>query len=481
MNTSRWFRRGASPLPRLAILGTIGLALAGCDVDDILDVTDPDIADPGAFGDAAALAPIRAGVLGDFHVAYVGTPQGGGGTEGQILISGLLGDEWIHSGTFPTRSEIDIRQITINNGTVQNTTRNLYRARASAEAAVASFEELDPNTAGHAEMLSLAGFTYVYFGENYCSGVPFSQLNPDATFTFGGQETTEQIFTRALNRADAAIGVATAAESSTHLNLARVLKGRALLNLGQYEEAAAAVAAVPTSFRYLDLASENTSREQNGVYTLNAITERWSVANNEGGNGLPYRTAFTNGDPRTPWRRAGNDVGFDRRTPQYDQRIYPSRSAPTPIANGIEARLIEAEAALQRGDNEEFISTLNDLRANVRTLLGAQYEDFNLIVPDASLDPVTDPGTQEGRVDLLFQERAFWLWLTSHRLGDMRRLIRQYGRAAEDVFPVGDYHKNVFGGVYGDDINIPISIDERNNPEFADFPPNEDLCLHRGA
>ena len=31
-------------------------------------------------------------------------------------------------------------------------------------------------------------------------------------------------------------------------------------------------------------------------------------------------------------------------------------------------------------------------------------------------------------MDLLFSERAFWMFATGHRLGDMRRLIRQYGR-----------------------------------------------------
>ena len=34
-----------------------------------------------------------------------------------------------------------------------------------------------------AEMLSLAGFTYIYFGESFCSGVPFSQLEGDRSST----------------------------------------------------------------------------------------------------------------------------------------------------------------------------------------------------------------------------------------------------------------------------------------------------------
>ena len=52
------------------------------------------------------------------------------------------------------------------------------------------------------------------------------------------------------------------------------------------------------------------------------------------------------------------------------------------------------------------------------------------------LDTLVDPGTADSRLDLLYRERAFWLLRTGHRLGDLRRLIRNYGRSAETVFPL---------------------------------------------
>jgi hypothetical protein len=427
-------------------------------VDEILDVQDPDITFPEAFADSAALPAIRAGVIGDFAVAY----------DAQVLYSGLLGDEWIHSGTFPTRSEVDIRTINFDNATLEGVTRSLYRARAAAEAASGSFQQFSANSAAQAEMINIAGLTFLLFAENYCSGVPFSTLNADGTFEFGGQETTQQILQRALDRGTSALAAAEAAGSLSQTNLARIVRGRALLNMGRYSDAAAAVADVPSSFEYVMQHSDNTGREENDVYGFNVIVERWSVANQEGMNGLPYRENFTNGDPRTPWRRSPpNDVGFDRATPQYDNQKYDSRSASTVVTNGFEARLIQAEAALQSGDGEGFIGFINEIR------------DF------FGLDEIDDPGSREARVDLLFQERAYTLWLTSHRLGDMRRLIRPtgsslsaYGRAEDNVFPIGQYHKNVQGGVYGNDVNLPISIVERNNPEFAAFPVG-DLCLDR--
>jgi hypothetical protein len=46
----------------------------------------------------------------------------------------------------------------------------------------------------------------------------------------------------------------------------------------------------------------------------------------------------------------------------------------------------------------------------------------------------------------------------------LRRLVRQYSRATESVFPTGPFPK---GGNYDADVNIPLSADEANNPEFV--------------
>jgi len=88
--------------------------------------------------------------------------------------------------------------------------------------------------------------------------------------------------------------------------------------------------------------------------------------------------------------------------------------------------------------------------------------------PDLGLADLAEPATQAEGVDLLFAERAFWMFATGHRLGDMRRLVRPlplgYGRPVDSVFPTGIYIK---GGAYGGDVNLPIPIEERNNPNSA--------------
>ena len=46
----------------------------------------------------------------------------------------------------------------------------------------------------------------------------------------------------------------------------------------------------------------------------------------------------------------------------------------------------------------------------------------------------------------------------------MRRLMRQYGRTENQVYPIGPWFK---GGTYGDAIQMPVPFDEQNNPNFV--------------
>ena len=84
------------------------------------------------------------------------------------------------------------------------------------------------------------------------------------------------------------------------------------------------------------------------------------------------------------------------------------------------------------------------------------------------------PATQAAAVDLYFQERAYWTWLTGHRLGDMRRLVRQYGRGTETVFPTGLVANSgtpsvtsQLSGSYGTATSMVIPFAERNNPNYS--------------
>jgi hypothetical protein len=296
--------------------------------------------------------------------------------------------------------------------------------------------------------LSLAGYSYLFFAEYFCSGVPFSTLTDDG-IDFGQPQTRDEILTTALAKFDSALTFANDNQRDDLANLAMVGRGRVLLNQGNFAEAATAVSAVPTGFNYAIEGSTNSARQNNGIWNYTVNFFGFSVPEREGTNGLPYQSA---NDPRVPWEDSQN-VGFDGETPFFIQGKYPVKESETVLASGVEARLIEAEAAHQANNTGTFLNRINTLRGSI------------------GLGNVALPATPVLRVDLLFRERAFWLYLTGHRLGDMRRLVRQYGRAESAVFPTGDYHK---GGAYGSDVNFPVSSDERNNPNF-------EACLDRNA
>jgi starch-binding outer membrane protein, SusD/RagB family len=468
-------------------------ALAILPVACDLKVQDPDIVTPENITSAEALPTVRAAALGDFTLSYSGSgADGSGGAEGIVQMSGLLGDELINTETFPTRIEIDRRNAQITNGTLGGWFRTLSRARRSVEFAAQAYERFAPvlnGESGYPEMLSLSGFSYLFFAENWCSGVPFSTINEDGTFTFGQALTSRQMFDSSVARFSraqtAALALDTTAANSgggatrrAQYWLASVGLARATLGRDGAAAAAAVVTAanpvIPGTFSYTVTHSENTTRQNNGVFNAVNINERYGVADREGsfaagtctattnctgsGPGLPYRS---DADPRINFTRTGGgtDVGFDRRTPQFDQRRYFDRRASVPVASGLEARLIRAENLLAAGASNAYLSLLDSLRASPPSYILGN----NVATP--VMGPLTDPVTAAGRVDQFFKERAYWLWLTGHRLGDMRRLMRSYGRTEAQVFPTGAYFKQNLQ-YDGTDVNFPVPIDEENNPQF---------------
>lgn len=443
-------------LGRLLIVGALGAPLVACDTDSLLDVDDPEFATPESLNTPEGLPTVIAGAVGDFQVAYSGA-----GGDAFLSVNALITDEFYSSGTFTTRTATDERNQfpTVQGNTSDGAYNRLQAARVSlsnAAQSVASFASAGNSDPRFAELKSLEGYAYVALAEGFCGPIPFGQAELGVATEEGAPISLQDAFLTAVQRFDAALA------SNAGSNLAKVGKGRALLNAGNFQEAAAAVAGVPTDFVYFIEHSANSGRQQNPIFSLQA-NGRYSVSDLEGGTGLPYRTAA---DPRIPW--SGPVPGFDSTIPKFTNLRYPDFGSDVPLADGIEARLIEAEAALRAGNAGTWLTKLNDLRADVRDLMADRYEGYTEFVPGpnnptATLAPLTDPGSDPARVDLMFSERAFWLYTTGHRLGDMRRLIRQYGRTASSVFPSGAYHK---GGTYGPDVNFPIPFDEANNSQY---------------
>jgi hypothetical protein len=433
--TFRFMRRATAG----ALAATL---LAGCE----LDVATPAIVDPDLLTDETALPTLLAGARGDFAAAFGGDAAG---DEGLILTGGLRADEFLNRDTFEERRDVDLGTMRTDNATLRDLFRNSQRARRAAEFTGRLYAQFGATQPGYAEVLNLAGYTTLLLGETFCPGIPFSDLDANQQIQPGTPLSREQVFQRALAKFDSAIAVATSAgtgaAATAQLNLARVGRGRALINLGRFAEARTAVSAVPTSFTYDIEYSENTTRQNNGVFYYNNVNRRWGVANAEGGTGYDYVAAS---DPRVPTQTTTRN-GLDGVGPRVvNQLKYPDRSASIPLASGTEARLIEAEAALQANTPATAIQLLGALRSG------------------AGLPALSTTGLSNAQLtDLLFRERAFWLFATGHRLGDMRRLLRApYNRSYASVYPQGTYFKG--GRTYGDQPSLLLPLEEENNPNF---------------
>jgi hypothetical protein len=448
-------------------LAAVALGATACNLDKTLHVDDIDVATLGNLFNKPGLPVLYGGALSDFQVQLTGT-------DASVTMPGLLTDELRDIDTFPTRIEVDQRHATMagpytTNGTLQTWYRNMQRARVSLERADSAYTQFDPTNINLAELRALNGFMLVFFAEDYCNGVSLSEFNGGTNIAYGPPQNKQQLLTAAVAEFNLVLQQATAGQ--IHY-LAEVGKARALLDQGQssYDAAALAVKDVPVDFQYYVFNSTNSSSEQSGIFVnVGPQSKRFAVAEKDGTNGLAFRSEGRDsstknnpaqtGDPRVRWYLSG--VGQDGSSPAYYQLKHPDFSTGVVLASGIEAKLIIAEDLLKNND-PSWLDTLNAMRTNTNLLNRPPYT-LSGQSPGGQLLPLTAGANAAANVDILFHERAFWLYLTGHRLGDLRRLITQYGRGAESVFPTGTY-QGAAGGPMGTDVNFPIPIDEQNNP-----------------
>lgn len=419
--------------------------LAACGTST-LEIVDPDVLNVADYETAAGATPLRLGVIQDFANVYSGNAS----LENVIVVSGNVSDEMYSTDTFDDRLFPNQRAMNENLPALDGFYRNMHRTRAGATRAINVLRKVAPTPVQNlGELYTIRGFTENFFAELYCSGVPFSEEAASGT-TFGDPLTTAQIYGRALASLDSAL--ASAGTDARVQNMARLGRGRVLLNLGRYADAAAAVASVPTTFSWSTAHSTASGRQENGMWNaLTVANSRYAIVNNEGTNGLVWLR--TPADPRIPWVPSTR-TGFNGSSRNLPTQLKYDRTTSAVVANGLEARLIELEVRLRgatQADRDAVFAGLNQLRA----------ANTPAIAPLAGAAP-TD---QAAAVSQFFEERAIWLYLTGHRLGDLRRLIRQYGRTANQVFPTGNLPAPL-AGVYGNDVNLPVPFDERNNPKF---------------
>ena len=429
-----------------------GLVLSACSTEKLTQVETPDQITPEQANSPTGAAALRSAALGNFANWFAGDNAGGG--IGLNIATGLLSDEMLNArgGT----EHMDTRAV--NEAVFPATVWNLFgQANTQIIRAIKSVKEFTPDGATKvsqiAQLYMLQGFGYILAGEAYCNGVPVNVTVDDAK-PQTQVVSNAQLFDMAIANFDTALSTADAGDTKNR-SAALVGKARALVDQKKYSEAAALLGPVTTNYVY-NVEYSNTTII-NDVYDWMFATSNFGPSDKEGINGLDF---VSSKDPRVKVDATKTRPGQDG-TPIWIQQMFTTGNAPVPLATGIEARLIEAEALLAAGDNVGWLGKLNGARA---TMTG--------------LAPLTDPGTANARVDLLFRERAFWMYFTSHRVGDLRRLVRQYGRAQNTVWPTGNYFK---GGVYGTDMNLPPAQAEKNNPNGVDQGKPYTGCTDRNA
>src|SRR3989442_6490652 len=351
--------------PRLRWL--VGLAVTlpaqGC-IHDILNVTDPDIVTEETLraNTAVGAMALHSGTIFRLAQATAGTGIGAG-ADPLFLFGGLLTDEWLSGDTFIQRNTEDQRIFDDRNTFNAPPFRAINRVRVQAGATIQALRQYQPSPATNvARMFAFIAYIEVLTGEHYCNGVPLSGF-VGSEIVYGQPLSNDSLFGLAAANADSAMANLGGADSARVRWLAQVVKGRALLDRGQFAAASTAVAGVPDTFHY-DVTYSVVAGD-NQLWALNSSARRYTIGNGDGG-GLNF--IGTRKDPRIR-TKTGPDRIFDTAfNTQVTRQGTWDRTTAVKVATGVEARLIEAEAALRAStpDYITWLARLNQLRRNTQ-------------------------------------------------------------------------------------------------------------------
>ena len=144
-------------LARRSFAGATVLLLAGVPACGLLDTNPPNIVGTDNLNTPAAAATKRLGAISIFSLAKdgdfepVGIPgnqnpsHSNDSSDGYILTSGILADEFVNPGFIPSRTEVDLRLAQpTTSGILAELFQSLARARSAAEDAAASLQATAP-------------------------------------------------------------------------------------------------------------------------------------------------------------------------------------------------------------------------------------------------------------------------------------------------------------------------------------------------
>ncbi|HEY0970758.1 MAG TPA: RagB/SusD family nutrient uptake outer membrane protein [Gemmatimonadales bacterium] len=368
---------GGAAVRRGGVSAALLLVLGGC----AFDALNPGAIQEETLGTEPALVGLVNGVVGDYDSAYQRT----------ALYTGLLSDEIRASGSWSWWHDAD-RTGFIDpeapDGDLFNIPhhfwRPLQRARFLAEETYGRIQEHaeSPESSPLAAMARLySGMARLDIGDMFCY----------AAYDGGPRVEREESLEIAAQHLTEAIAIATAAGVDSTAQMARLMRARVRLAQGDYPGAAEDASGVPDGFLWIAHFRNAPGETNNMFFQLNQRVE--------GTVEEPFRAT---GDPRVPVDNTGKK-GADNVTPRFDQKKYPDEFTPMPMGTWQEARLIQAEDLIRKGQTASGVELLNDVRAAA----GLPALDMGMSNADA--------------MTALKTERKMELFLTGRRYSDMRR------------------------------------------------------------
>jgi hypothetical protein len=329
---STW--RGCVAIALAGVAGGVSACNSLLDVDNPASVPAESLSDP-------ALAP--AIVAASIQTLQCGVEQFAA-TGGMLSGEYLSANGFVNNHIWEWRGVIEIKGAPGQCGFGRNSTdmgfyTPLQQARFQLDDAFSRLDQFsDADVANRADLMATlrayAGYAYLLLAEGMC----------EMTVDNGPKMTQEEVVAIAIDRFTDAITRATAANDQSILNMARVGRARAELDIGKLAEAAADANLVPSGFvRNAEYAEGGVASRENRIYNLTIRNDFLSV-------GEYYRNLTVNGvtpavaDPRVKTKDTGRN-GSDGVTRVWQQQKFVAQAGATPlqISSWNEAKLIYAE------------------------------------------------------------------------------------------------------------------------------------------
>jgi starch-binding outer membrane protein, SusD/RagB family len=444
---STYMKRSISPRRAAAAVSALALLASACSEITSLKQENPSLLDANALYTPNNAQVLVNGAIGDFECAY----------NRYVVGSGIFTDELTVAISQTGNFDYDARRLNTNatygtNNCSSPTPSSVQQpgiytplsvARATTDTAAAKLEGwTDAQVANRQKLIgqsyAYAGYSLILLGEGMCS----------AAINLGPEIQPPALFTEAVARFTKAIAAATAANDATTLNLARVGRARALLDLGgatNLGAAAADAALVPTTFVVSTSSDATNTRRQNAAFVAISQSSFTTVD-------PAYRNVLVPGGTTPDPRVAVTDLG--RNGTATGSRVWvPTKyftvTTTMRVASYAEAQLIIAENAASVGDINGAVTAINNARSRTAGLP-------NYVAPVGATG--ADLKAQ------IIEERRREFFVEGHRLGDMRR----YGIA----FTPAQGTPYQYGGVYGPQTCFPLPDVERlNNPTIVGATP----------